>query len=79
MNTVNSSLHQPDGRKSEQSISAGINIYSQPRQNSCSNRTSIKMPYGFYLGGDISTGGGEPVGVDRWLAWRSSKSQANPA
>lgn len=79
MNTVHKGSQQLDGQKADISISAGINIYTQPRENSCRNRTSIRMPYGFYLGGDISTGGGEPVGVDRWLAWRSPKSQAKSA
>lgn len=79
MNAVNKGSQKLDEPKSDLSISAGINIYTQPRENSCRNRTSIRMPYGFYLGGDISTGGGEPVGVDRWLAWHSPKSQANPA
>ncbi|MCC5662733.1 hypothetical protein LC653_02000 [Nostoc sp. CHAB 5784] len=51
-------------------LSKGINIYNDPLENLDSKRPSVKMPYGIYLGGDISTGGGEPVGVNTWVAWR---------
>lgn len=79
MKIVNKGVQDQDDQELDVSISAGINIYSQPRENSCRNRTSVEMPYGLYFGGDISTGGGEPVGADKWLAWRSPNFQSKPA
>ncbi|MGJ5628041.1 hypothetical protein [Nostoc sp. CALU 1950] len=65
------SAQKEDISETDPSISMGINIYNLPRESCDSKRSSVKMPYGVYFGGDISTGGGEPVGVKRWVAnWR---------
>lgn len=60
---------------SEASVSLGLNIYRFSKRNIEKNtqpsvHKTVTLPYGSYMGGDISTGGGEPVSldIDRWLS-----------
>lgn len=78
MNKVNEhdiSVRNFAASSAETSVSLGLNIYRFSKRNiekttNLSVHKTVTLPYGSYMGGDISIGGGEPVSLDldRWLA-----------
>ena len=67
---------EPESDVADASISMGLNIYRYSRKIAASSKTTekpacsngIRTSYGFYQGGDVSTGGGDLVSLDPWLA-----------
>ncbi|MBD2772629.1 hypothetical protein [Iningainema tapete] len=64
---LNSSTIERLGQWSASTIIGPLNL-SENRSRENKVFTKVKIPNGVYIGGDVSIGGGDAVGLDSWVA-----------
>jgi hypothetical protein len=62
-----SSATHPREQRVSSSVIGGINIFDNHSKKGHCNSTLVEIPNGVFIGGDVTTGGGEPMGLDSWV------------